>query len=163
MAYTSVWMHWINSSLTLIATQPKSNHECFLVEIAVIIHLLLSTKAHAICMRISSHCMRDATCVQCNTDNASGDSSTTSNQEPRTGCIAQACSLACLQGRKCTSFGAGIFVATMSTSDTDVLVCWRRREGVCGLMAPPRPPLSALRLVLSQLRNGKWELRVRGK
>ena len=63
-------------------------------------------------------------------------SSTASNQEPRTGCIAQACSLACLQGRKCTSFGAGIFVATMSTSDTDVLVCWRRREDACGLMAP---------------------------
>ena len=53
-------------------------------------------------------------------------SSTASNQEPRTGCIAQACSLVYLQGRKCTSFGAGIFVATMSTSDTDVLVCWRR-------------------------------------
>ena len=77
----------------------KATMRCFLVEIAVIIALNEST-LHAICMR-------DATCLQCKTDNASGDSSTMSNQEPRTGCISQACSL--LQGRKCTSFGAGIF------------------------------------------------------
>ena len=34
-------------------------------------------------MRISSHCMRDATCLPCNTDNASGDSTLQHRVQPR--------------------------------------------------------------------------------